>query len=120
MKRKASRKPARGKRTGVARRRPPAGPVVLATECLIETADALKKELLLRLERASPISIDASQVARVDTASLQVLGAFARDCRAAGREVEWMGVPSVFADTARLLNLSSMLGLPPADEAPPA
>jgi anti-anti-sigma regulatory factor len=94
----------------VARRRAPAGPFVLQAECLIETADALKKELLLRLHGTSPILIDASQVGRIDTASLQVLAAFARDCRTAGREVEWVGASPALSDSARLLNLSSMLG----------
>jgi anti-anti-sigma regulatory factor len=118
MKRKASRKPASSKRTVVARRRS-SGPLVLAGECVIETADALKKDLLLRLDRVSPISIDASQVGRIDTASLQVLAAFARDCRVAGRDVEWVGVTSVVADTARMLNLASVLGLETADGALP-
>ena len=111
MKRKASRKPASRKRTVVARRRAPAGPFVLGAECLIETADALKKELLVRLDGTSPVSIDASHVGRIDTACLQVLAAFARDCRAAGREVEWVGTSPALNDSARLLNLASMLGL---------
>jgi anti-anti-sigma regulatory factor len=111
MKRKASRQPASRKRTVVARRRAPAGPFVLAPECLIETADALKKELLGRMDGASPVSIDASQVGRIDTASLQVLAAFARECRTAGRDIEWVGASPALIDNARLLNLSSMLGL---------
>jgi phospholipid transport system transporter-binding protein len=119
MKRKASRKPA-ARKTSIRTRRPSAGPVVLASECLVDTADALKQELLRRLDQASPLSIDASHVGAIDTASLQLLAAFARDRRAAGHEVRWVGVPSAFADTARLLDLASMLGLPSAGEASPA
>lgn len=137
MKRKASSKAASKRRPVVVRRPPvarrasaaprsrveqerPEGPLVLDADCLLESANELRKELLLRLERTAPISIDASEVERIDTASLQVLVAFTRDCKAAGRAIEWTGVAPALADSARLLDLSSALGLPAGEEAVPA
>jgi len=119
MKRKESRKPAARKRSVTPRRRS-AGPLALSSECLAGNAESLRQSLLRRLKQPSVISIDASNVGTVDAAGLQVLAAFARDCRDADRELEWIGVPPVLAEAARLLDLASMLGLPAADEALPA
>jgi phospholipid transport system transporter-binding protein len=112
---KRTRKPASAKRTRVVQRRRAVGPLVLAADCLIDSAEALKGELLQRLAQATPVSIDLRYVERIDTAALQVLAAFARDRAAACRQVEWIAVPEAFTDAARLLNLVDLLGLP--DEA---
>ena len=93
------------------RKRASGRPLVLAAECAIDSADKLKADLLRLKERAG-VSIDASAVQRIDTATLQVLAAFARDRRAVGLPLEWVGVPDAFAEAARLLNLSAALGLP--------
>jgi ABC-type transporter Mla MlaB component len=58
------------------------------------------------------VQLDASAVQRVDTASLQVLAAFARDRRADGLPLEWLGVPACLTDAATLLDLTNALGLP--------
>ena len=71
----------------------------------------LRTALLKRLTDAGKVQIDASAVQRVDTASLQVLAAFAQDRRADGLPVEWLDVPACLADAATLLDLTSALGL---------
>lgn len=87
------------------------GALVLDADCLIDSADALKAALLKRVKQRASVSIDVSRVQRIDTASLQVLAAFARDRAAAELAVEWAGVSDAFAESARLLNLTAVLGL---------
>jgi phospholipid transport system transporter-binding protein len=109
--RKAARKTGSTKRTPADRKRAAGRPLVLAAECAIDSADKLKSDLLRSLRQRAGVSIDASAVRRIDTATLQVLAAFARDRRAAGLPLEWVGVPDAFAEAARILNLSVTLGL---------
>ncbi len=86
------------------------GPVALPAECLIASAAELRTTLLNRLSDSGNVRIDASAVERIDTASLQVLAAFARDRRADGLAVEWLDVPACLTDAAALLDLTSALG----------
>ena len=92
-------------------RRPP---VSLPAECVIASAAGLRAALLKRLGDSGNVQIDASAVQRVDTASLQVLAAFARDRRADGLPLEWLGVPACLSEAATLLDLTNALGLAPA------
>jgi ABC-type transporter Mla MlaB component len=85
-------------------------PVALPAECLIASAPELRSALLKRLTEAGNVQIDASAVQRVDTASLQVLAAFARDRRADGLPFEWLGVPACLTEAATLLDLATALG----------
>ncbi len=75
------------------------------------SASGLRTTLLKRLTDAGNVPIDARAVRRIDTASLQVLAAFARDRRADGLPVEWVGVPACVTEAAHLLDLTSVLGL---------
>ena len=85
--------------------------VALPEECGIASAAKLRAALLKRLGDGGSVRIDAGAVQRVDSAGLQVLAAFARDRRAAGRAVEWVSVPGSLADAATLLSLTDALGL---------
>jgi ABC-type transporter Mla MlaB component len=89
-------------------RRPP---VSLPAECVIASAASLRTALLKCLGDSANVQIDASAVQRVDTASLQVLAAFARDRRADGLPLEWLGVPACLSEAATLLDLTDALGL---------
>jgi ABC-type transporter Mla MlaB component len=82
----------------------------LPAECVIASAAGLRTTLLKRLSDTGNVQIDASAVQRVDTASLQVLAAFARDRRADGLAVEWLGVPACLAEAATVLDLTNTLG----------
>jgi ABC-type transporter Mla MlaB component len=78
---------------------------------VIAAAPELCAGLLKRLTDSQTVQIDASRVQRIDTASLQVLAAFARDRRADGLPVEWLGVPACVSDAATLLDLTDALGI---------
>jgi phospholipid transport system transporter-binding protein len=112
--RKAARKTGSSKRTAkaAAPKRKTSRPVSLPAECAIASATGLRDRLLKRLSDAGNVQIDASAVQRIDTASLQVLAAFARDRRAAGLALEWRGVPACLTEAATFLDLTDTLGLP--------
>ena len=86
--------------------------VTLAAECTVAEADALKSELAGRLDEPGPVTVDVSALQRIDTAGLQLLAAFVRDRRTAGRAVEWRGQAPALQAAAGLLGLTDMLELP--------
>lgn len=86
-------------------------PVALPADCVVAAAADLRTALLKRLSDAGNVQIDARAVQRVDTASLQVLAAFTRDRLADGLAVEWLEVPACVTDAAKLLDLTTALGL---------
>ena len=88
------------------------GLLTLASDCTVAEADALKSELARRLQESGPVVVDVSALQRIDTAALQLLAAFVRDRRTAGRAVEWRGRAPALAAAAGLLGLNDMLGLP--------
>ena len=80
----------------------------LGADCTIEHAPALHKQLGKVLENRACVTLDFSQVKRCDTAGLQVLVAFIRERREAGRPVQLQGVQDNFVSTASLLGLSAL------------
>ena len=100
------------------KRRPPAakaqrrnsGSLALAADCSLPQAAALRSKLARLVTRVSTVTLDASAVTRVDTASLQLLVAFVQDRRKRGREVVWRNVAPAFHEAADLLGLSAALG----------
>jgi ABC-type transporter Mla MlaB component len=88
------------------------GSLLLAAECTVAAAEALKSELGRRLQESAPVTLDVSTLQRIDTAGLQLLAAFVRDRRTAGRGVAWRGRASALETAAGLLGLHAMLGLP--------
>ena len=88
------------------------GSLALAAECTVAEADALKSELMRRLDEPEPVTVDVSALQRIDTAGLQLLAAFVRDRRTAGRAVAWRGRASALDSAAGLLGLYDMLELP--------
>jgi phospholipid transport system transporter-binding protein len=56
--------------------------------------------------------LDASAVARIDAAGLQLLCAAVAAARSAGRPVSWKAVSETVIEGARTLGLSPALGLP--------
>jgi anti-anti-sigma regulatory factor len=124
--RKAARKTgsnprtARAIPTAAASKRKAVRPLALPVECGIAMVEELKSGLLKRVSDSGSVRIDASAVQRIDTASLQVLAAFARDRRVAGLPVAWVGVSDVVTDAAGMLDLTETLGLAPSASAVPA
>ena len=91
------------------------GSLILASECTVAEADALKSELARRLDESETVTVDVTALQRIDTAGLQLLAAFVRDRRTAGRTIAWRGRAAALEAAAGLLGLNSMLELP--DEA---
>jgi ABC-type transporter Mla MlaB component len=87
--------------------------LVLSAECVIASVETLKSDLLSLLASPSTVKLDASAVRRIDTASLQVLAAFAWGRRAEGRPFQWTGAHGALAEAARLANLTATLELAP-------
>lgn len=94
------------------RRVPRDGSLTLAAECTVAEADSLKSELARRLDESEPVTVDVSALQRIDTAALQLLAAFVRDRRTAGRAVTWRGRAAALETAAGLLGLNDMLELP--------
>jgi ABC-type transporter Mla MlaB component len=74
-------------------------------------ADGLKSQLARRLHQPEPVIVDVSALQRIDTAGLQLLAAFVRDRRTAGRTVAWRGRAAALEAAAGLLGLRNMLEL---------
>lgn len=91
--------------------------IAIGPDLGIEAAADLKALLLPHLESKRSVSIDASAVERVHSASLQLLFAFVRDRDQAGRKTSIDGATKPLLDAARLLGMSAALGL---DEETPA
>ena len=105
---------ARGKAApakGPGRRLQEDGALALTAECSVAEADSLKSELKRRLEESEPVTVDVSALQRIDTAALQLLAAFVRDRRGAGRAVRWRGQAAALDTAAGLLGLNDMLEL---------
>lgn len=88
------------------------GTLTLGADCTVAQADALKSALASRVAETGPVTLEVSALQRIDTAGLQLLAAFVRDRRAAGRAVAWGGRASALETAAQLLGLHHMLELP--------
>jgi ABC-type transporter Mla MlaB component len=105
---KTRRKPAAARRRKSVPER--ARVLALDEQCTIARAGEVRSRLVRLLEHAAPVTIDAGRVERVDTACLQLLTAFVRDRRSAGREVTWRAPTAAFLESVTLLGLGSLLG----------
>jgi phospholipid transport system transporter-binding protein len=97
-----------------AQRRPAADAAILAlaAECTAAEADALKTALVELLDEPRPVTLEVGSLQRIDTAGLQLLAAFVRDRRTAGRPVGWGGRAAALDAAAGLLGLRTLLELP--------
>jgi len=86
--------------------------LALAAECLVAGASTLKESLGSRLDEPHPITLDITDLQRIDTAGLQLLTAFVRERAGHGRAVEWRGSSPVLTSAAQLLGLTALLRLP--------
>ncbi len=85
--------------------------VPLGDDLGIETATELKQHLAAHVAQPQPVELDAGNVQRVHTASLQVLCSFVRQRRQAGLSTDFSAASQNFRDAARLLGLAPQLGL---------
>lgn len=80
----------------------------LSADCTIEHAPELQKQLAKVLDDRACVTLDFSAVKRCDTAGMQVLAAFIRERREAGREVELASMSDNFLATVKLLGLDAL------------
>jgi ABC-type transporter Mla MlaB component len=85
--------------------------VVLEAQLGIAMVADLHTRLRPFLQQKESVEIDASEVALVDTAALQLLVAFVKELRDRDVAVTWNKPSDTFCEIARLLDLSDLLGL---------
>ncbi len=86
-----------------------ASALALPSECTLAHAETLKLSLAVLLKTVKPVTVDVRGVRRIDTASMQLLAAFARDRRLSELPVRMSGESAVFDEAARLLGLRELL-----------
>jgi anti-anti-sigma regulatory factor len=87
-------------------------PIELGTDLGIERASDLKEQLLAQLDSGRSVVLDGAQVERVHGAGLQLLAAFVREREEAGRKTRIDAPSPALVDAARVLALTTALGLP--------
>lgn len=85
--------------------------LTLAPQCALRDADDLKTALKPLLDLPQEVTIDASAVQRIDTATLQLLVAFVVTRRAASRGVRWRAPSEALISSAWRLGLQEPLRL---------
>ena len=83
----------------------------LQPSCTVRDSVTLRDALVDLVSDPLPVTLDVRAVERVDTAAMQVLCAFVRDRKAAGRAVSWLGCPESFVEAVRLLGMCQTLGI---------
>jgi ABC-type transporter Mla MlaB component len=91
--------------------------VVLAANCSVKDAASLKSSLIAVAQESAAVTLDASAVERVDTATMQLLCAFVRDRLARNQGIVWRGQSQALHDAVRLLGVGSLLGFDQAQGA---
>lgn len=85
--------------------------VVLAANCSVKDAAALKTSLCAFSNHGDAVTLDVSAVERVDTATMQLLCAFVRDRSGRKQGITWRGESPALQDAVRLLGVGALLGL---------
>jgi ABC-type transporter Mla MlaB component len=85
--------------------------IVLAANCSVKDAASLKTSLCAVANASAAVTLDTSAVERVDTATMQLLCAFARDRGARNQSIVWRGQSQALHDAVRLLGVGALLGL---------
>jgi ABC-type transporter Mla MlaB component len=110
--RAAASRAKRGERA-CGRSAPARNALALPAECTLADAETLKMRLTALLRIVKPVTLDVGGVRRIDTASMQLLAAFARDRRVQSLPVAMSGESPVFDEAVRLLGLHDLLGPSP-------
>lgn len=91
--------------------------VALASNCTVKDAAALKATLSAIANEAADVAVDVAAVERIDTSTMQLLCAFARDRAARKQKVVWKGDSQSWREAVRLLGVRELLGLAPEGSA---
>jgi ABC-type transporter Mla MlaB component len=84
--------------------------VALSSHCSIKDAASLKSQLLALAHAPEAVAVDLGAVERVDTATMQLLCAFARDRADRQQSIEWRGATAAWHEAVRLLGVQHWLG----------
>lgn len=90
---------------------PPTATIRLPAELGIEGASELHRELVAHVDDVTPVILDATDVARIHTAALQLFCLFCRDRRSGGHETHWQAPSVALKSAAALLGVSTLLNL---------
>jgi ABC-type transporter Mla MlaB component len=89
----------------------------LAPECMVSEGITLKAGLAGLLDVSDSVTLDVTDLRRIDTAGVQIIAAFVREREAQGRTVAWQGSAPALTTAVELLGLSGLLKLPAAPAA---
>lgn len=85
--------------------------IALASNCTVKDAAALKTSLTEVANEPADVTVDVSAIERIDTSTLQLLCAFARDRAARQQKVVWQGDSESWREAVRLLGIGELLGI---------
>jgi len=91
--------------------------VALPSNSTVKDAASLKAALIKVVASTATVSVDARSVERIDTATIQLLCAFARERSQRQLAVKWLDCPKALVESSRLLGVHQILGLPEAGAA---
>ncbi len=115
MRKAAVTKPKKASRARLAAagtRQVAAARITLPADCTLREAAVLQALLVSTISPTSSVIVEGGAVTRIDAAALQLLAAFARRERAAGRQVEWQSASDDLNKASAMLGLSEVLQLP--------
>ncbi len=84
----------------------------LPSEMTIQTVAEQLRCMTAMLEDGEEIVLDAGDVSRVDTASLQLIYVIQKTLADSGHSIRWQAVSDAFRDSATLTGLTEALALP--------
>ena len=84
---------------------------VLAESVDITCINKLYDELTVVLRNAKSVVVDAAQLKRIDTAGLQLLCCWFLEAKKNGIAVHWDNTSGIFANSAELLGMTTILEL---------
>jgi ABC-type transporter Mla MlaB component len=90
--------------------RPTVSVINLSSHCTIKDAAKLKVDLCALANEGTAVELDVSAVERIDTATMQLLCAFARDRAQRNQKVIWKGNSQSWREAVRLLGAGELLG----------
>lgn len=91
--------------------------IMLPTVQTIETVKLLHEEVRHHFNRLGPITVDASQVEAIDTASLQLLAILFQSSQQLTKTITLNEPSSSFIEASRLLGLNELFGIPTTEPA---
>lgn len=83
----------------------------LPSELAVSHVEELYQQLIHELHEVRDVSVDVSEVIRVDTATIQLLCALQKQLHSAGHRIVWHGKSEALVEAVKDLGLSEFLTL---------